>query len=93
MKRFRFNVSISKLLILSSCLVMISFFSINFYFSQKSYQDMVEEEVRTKQDQMILYVSDTIEQSMKSVELLARSTANNYNIINNILWLFKTRII
>lgn len=85
MKRFRFNVSISKLLILSSCLVMISFFSINFYFSQKSYQDMVEEEVRTKQDQMILYVSDTIEQSMKSVELLARSTANNYNIINNIL--------
>lgn len=85
MKRPKFNVSISKLLILSSCLVMVSFFSVNFYFSQKSYQDMLEEEVRTKQDQMLLYVSDTIEQSMKSVELLARSTANNYNIINKIL--------
>lgn len=85
MKRQRFIVSISKLLIVSSCLIMVLFLGTDFYFTQKSYEKTLEKEIRVKQEQMLFYVGDTIEQSMESVELLARSAANNYSIINNIL--------
>lgn len=85
MIRNRTKISISKLLILTNCLIMAAFFSVSFYFSQKSYQDIMEKELRDKQNQMLVYISDTLNEQMKSVELLARSAVNNYNIINNLL--------
>ena len=85
MKRRAYKISVSKLLILSNCLIMAAFFCINSYYSQKSYRKVLEQEFEGKQYQMLIYISDTIEQSMRSIELLARSTANNYNIINNIM--------
>lgn len=85
MKRQKFIVSISKLLIVSSCLIMVLFLGADFYFTQKSYEKTLEKEVRVKQEQMLFYVGDTVEQLMESIELMARSTANNYSIINNIL--------
>lgn len=85
MKRQRFIVSISRLLIVSSCLIMVLFFGINFFLTRESYEKTLEEEVRVKQEQMLFYVSDTLEQSMEAIELLARSAANNYYIINNVV--------
>ena len=79
------KISISKLLILSNCLIMTAFFSISYFYSQKSYQDIMERELKDKQQQMLVYISDTLNEQMKAVELLARSAVNNYNIINNIL--------
>ncbi|MFT4007977.1 MAG: histidine kinase [Lacrimispora sp.] len=85
MKRQAFKISISKLLILSNCLIMAAFFCISSFFSQRSYQKVLDREFEVKQYQMLVYISDTLDKSMNSIELLARSTANNYNIINNIL--------
>ncbi|MBE7720083.1 sensor histidine kinase [Lacrimispora indolis] len=85
MKGQVFKISISKLLILSNCLIMAAFFCISSFFSQKSYQKVLDQEFEVKQYQMLVYISDTLDKSMNSIELLARSTANNYNIINNIL--------
>lgn len=85
MKRRAFKISISKLLIWSNCLIMVAFFCINSFYSQKSYRRVLEQEFEGKQYQMLVYISDTLEQTMNSIELLARSTANNYNIINNIM--------
>jgi len=85
MERPFFKISISKFWIISNCLIMVIFFSLNSFFSQRSYQKVLEEQMEVKQYQMLVYISDTLEQSMKSIELLARSTVNNYSIINNIL--------
>lgn len=79
------KISISKLLILSNCLIMTAFFSISYFYSQKSYQDIMERELKDKQYQMLLYISDTLNEQMKAVERLARSAVNNYNIINKLL--------
>lgn len=85
MKRQSFKISISKLWIISNCLIMVVFFSFVSFFSQRSYRKVLEHQFEVKQYQMLVYISDTLEQSMSSIELLARSTANNYSIINNIL--------
>ncbi len=85
MKKRTWKISIIKLLILSNSFIMAVFFFTSSYFSQKSYKEVFEEEFKVKQFQMLVYISDTLEQSMKSIELLARSTANNYGIINNII--------
>lgn len=85
MKKRTYKISIIKLLILSNCLIMACFFSINLYFSQKSYQNALEKEIKTQQEQKLIFISDKLEQSMDAIEFLARSIANNYSIINNIL--------
>ena len=64
---------------------MAAFFSLNSFFSQSSYKKVLEQQFKVKQYQMLVYISDTLEQSMQSIELLSRSTVNNYSIINNIL--------
>ena len=45
----------------------------------------MERELKDKQYQMLLYISDTLNEQMKAVERLARSAVNNYNIINKLL--------
>lgn len=85
MRRHVFKISIIKLLILSNCLIMAAFFGINSYLSQRRYTQALEQEFKEKQYQMLVYIGSNVEQSMQSIELLARSTANNYSIINNLL--------
>lgn len=68
------------------------FFSLNSFFSQSSYKKVLEQQFKVKQYQMLVYISDTLEQSMQSIELLSRSTVNNYSIINNILNYKRIRI-
>ena len=80
-----FKISINRLWVISNCLIMAAFFSLNSFFSQSSYKKVLEQQFKVKQYQMLVYISDTLEQSMQSIELLSRSTVNNYSIINNIL--------
>ena len=80
-----FKISINRLWVISNCLIMAAFFSLNSFFSQSSYKKVLEQQFEVKQYQMLVYISDTLEQSMQSIELLSRSTVNNYSIINNIL--------
>ena len=85
MEKKRFKISISRLLIVSNCVIMAVFFGITFYFTTGSYQKVLESEFRSNQHQMLEYISDAIEETMNSIELLSRSSANSYTIIHNIV--------
>lgn len=84
MKKTGMKISISKLLIVSNCAVTAVFFAMHSYLTTRSYERVLEEEFRSKQNQMLVYISDTIGEAMKSIELLARSTANNHTVINQL---------
>ncbi len=84
MEKKRVKISISRLLIMSNCVIMAVFFGITFYFTTNSYQKVLEQEFRANQHQMLAYISDAIGETMDSIELLARSTANSYTIIHSI---------
>lgn len=86
MGKKKIKISISKILILSNCLIMAAFFSISYFYTQRSYQSIMEREMEGKQYQMLVYISDNLNERMNTIEMLARTTANNSNIINNILY-------
>lgn len=64
---------------------MVIFFGFNIILSQRSYQKVLEQEFEEKQHQILVYIGDTLEESMRSIEQLARSVANSHTIINSII--------
>ncbi len=85
MKERKHKISIIKLIILSNCVIMPSFFGINSYFNQRCYKKALEQEIETQQKQQLLFVNGELEQAMVAVEHQARAVVNNYSVIKCIL--------
>lgn len=85
MKERKHKISIKKLIVLSNCVIMASFFGINSYFNQRCYKKALEQEIETQQKQQLLFVNGELEHAMEAVEHQARAVVNNYGVIKCIL--------